>query len=105
MINTNQQNQEKWYRLTIKTIGIELYVLPPKKPKYNGGVERGNRIFREEFYARTDLLSDSIGAMKSSLKLVIHKYNSFRPHKAIDYLTPFQYLDKISEVSIQYNMY
>ena len=27
---------------------LELMVLPPAKPQYNGGVERGNRIFREE---------------------------------------------------------
>ena len=40
-------------------------ILPPtKRPQWNGGVERGNRIFREEFYARRDILSDSIGALK-----------------------------------------
>jgi putative transposase len=31
---------------------IPLYVLPPKRPQYNGGVERGNRTFREEFYSQ-----------------------------------------------------
>ena len=39
---------------------IPLFVLPPKTPKYNGGVERGNRIFREEFYNRDDLLGDTM---------------------------------------------
>lgn len=39
---------------------IKLFVLPPKRPQWNGGVERGNRIFREEFYARKDILTDSI---------------------------------------------
>jgi hypothetical protein len=34
---------------------VPLYVLPPSRPQYNGGVERGNRIFREEFYARKDI--------------------------------------------------
>jgi transposase InsO family protein len=92
------------FELPCKDLGIELYVLPPKKPKYNGGVERGNRIFREEVYAKTDLLSDSIGAMKFSLKQAIHKYNSFRPHKAIDYLTPFQYLNNLSEGASQSNI-
>lgn len=28
---------------------IPLYVLPPSKPKYNGGVERGNRILERNF--------------------------------------------------------
>ena len=26
---------------------IPLYVLPPKRPQWNGGVERGNRTFRD----------------------------------------------------------
>jgi putative transposase len=93
------------FELACKDLDIALYVLPPKKPKYNGGVERGNRIFREEFYARNDLLADSIGAMKFALKLAIQKYNSFRPHRALDFLTPFEYLRNLSEVSSQSNMY
>ena len=28
-------------------LGIPLFVLPPRRPQWNGGVERGNRIFRE----------------------------------------------------------
>jgi hypothetical protein len=30
-----------------KELNIVLFVLPPKNPKYNGEVERGNRIFRD----------------------------------------------------------
>jgi hypothetical protein len=33
-----------------KNLEIPLIVRPPRRPDYNGGVERGNRIFREEFY-------------------------------------------------------
>lgn len=29
--------------------GIQLYVLPPSRPQWNGDVERGNIIFREKF--------------------------------------------------------
>ncbi len=39
---------------------LQLFVLPPRRPQWNGGVERGNRIFREEFYSRKDLLADSL---------------------------------------------
>jgi transposase InsO family protein len=73
--------------------------------KYNGGVERCNRILRDEFYARNDLLANSIGAMKFALKLAIQKYNSFRSHRAVDFLTPFEYLRNLSEVSSQSNIY
>ncbi len=43
---------------------IPLFVLPPSRPQYNGGVERGNRTIRDEFYCRKDVLADSIGAMR-----------------------------------------
>ena len=34
--------------------GIKLFVLPPRSPKLNGGVERANRTHTEEFYEVTD---------------------------------------------------
>jgi hypothetical protein len=71
---------------------LPLIVLPPSRPKYNGGVERGNRIFKEEFYYRHDLLADSIGAMRFELKKALKKYNSFRPHKSLAGLTPMEYI-------------
>ena len=49
-------------------LGIPLFVLPPKRPQYNGGVERGNRTFREEFYNRTDLLDDSVRGIHAALR-------------------------------------
>lgn len=75
-----------------KDLGLELIVLPPSKPTYNGGVERGNRIFREEFYARHDLRADSVRGMRAELKLAVKKYNSYRPHKNLKGLTPMAYL-------------
>lgn len=74
-------------------LGIPLIVLPPKKPEYNGGVERGNRTFREEFYNRSNLLADSIGAMRAELKKATEKYNTYRPHRGLNGLTPMQYIN------------
>ena len=80
---------------------IPLYVLPPSRPQWNGGVERGNRIFREEFYARDDIQAESIGAFRYELQKAVHKYNSYRPHFSLNGLTPFEYNKKISEDSSQ----
>lgn len=74
-------------------LGIPLIVLPPRKPEYNGGVERGNRTFREEFYCRSNLLADSIGAMRAELRKATEKYNAYRPHRALNKLTPMAYIN------------
>jgi len=58
-------------------------------------VERGNRTFREEFYACRDLLADSIGAIRFELKKAVEKYNSYRPHYALKGKTPLEYLQII----------
>jgi putative transposase len=73
-------------------LNFPLIVLPPAKPKYNGGVERGNRTFREEFYNRSNLLADSIGAIRYELKKALEKYNTYRPHRVLKGMTPMEYI-------------
>ena len=75
-------------------LNIPLYVLPPKRPQYNGGVERGNRTFREEFYAN-DILAESLGEFKFELKKAVRKYNTYRPHFSLKGLTPLEYTQQI----------
>jgi putative transposase len=80
---------------------IPLIVLPPKKPEYNGGVERGNRTFREEFYNRADLLEDSVRDMQAALTRAVKKYNTYRPHRNLKGLTTMEYIkNTLSEASI-----
>ena len=71
---------------------IPLIVLPPSRPSYNGGVDRGNRPFKEKFYYRRDILADSLGAMRFELKKAVEKYNTYRPHHALAGLTPMAYI-------------
>jgi transposase InsO family protein len=73
---------------------IKLFVLPPKRPQYNGGVERANRTLREEFYGDHRVSADSVGAMRIALQLAISKYNSYRPHHSLGGLTPLQYTNQ-----------
>ena len=80
------------FEKTCEELSIPLIVLPPAKPTYNGGVERGNRIFREEFYANPRLLADTISSMRKALTQALHIYNTFRPHYSLKGLTPMQYL-------------
>lgn len=78
------------FETTCAEYGIELIVLPPSKPTYNGGVERGNRTFREEFYDSALLQADSLGAIRNELSKAVDKYNTYRPHAALQGLTPMQ---------------
>lgn len=76
---------------TCKELNIPLIVLPPASPKYNGGVERANRTFREGFY-NLPMLEDSVRGIQAELTKAVNTYNSYRPHKNLDNLTPIAYL-------------
>lgn len=84
----------KYFEEGCQKSNIALYVLPPSRPQYNGGVERGNRTFREEFYAR-GIIAESVGEFKYHLERAVQKYNSYRPHFSLKGLTPFEYTDQI----------
>ena len=58
----------------------------------NGGVERANRTFRENFYDEPEVLADSIGALRFDLKNAVTKYNTYRPHFALNRQTPMEYI-------------
>jgi transposase InsO family protein len=74
-----------------KRLEIPLVVLPPRRPDYNGGVERGNRTFREEFYNQNNLLANNITEMRSELEKALWKYNNYRPHAHLNGATPMEY--------------
>lgn len=76
-------------------LNIPLFVLPPSRPQWNGGVERSNRIFREEFWLRKDIEAESIGAFKYELQKAVHKYNTYRPHFSLKGKTPYEYTREI----------
>jgi transposase InsO family protein len=87
-------------------LGLKLFVLPPHSPKLNGCVERAHRTHLEEFYA---VIPDS--AQLEKLNIALYKwervYNQIRPHQALDYLTPAEYIKKYHPqlTSIESHMY
>jgi len=71
--------------------GIRLFVLPPRSPKLNGHVERAQRTHTEEFY---ELYDGDLHLMplNQALQDWERTYNTVRPHQALGYLTPKQFL-------------
>jgi transposase InsO family protein len=70
---------------------IRLFVLPPHSPKLNGRVERANRTHTEEFY-ECSTADPTIAALTPELRAWEHTYNTVRPHQALGYLTPAEFL-------------
>ena len=73
--------------------GIRLFVLPPKSPKLNGAVERAQRTHTEEFYEVTES-AWTIEALNRELVQWERIYNTVRPHQALGYRTPLQFLQQ-----------
>ena len=70
---------------------LPLFVLPPQSPKLNAHVERSHRTNHEEFYqVRAD--SDQVPRLNPQLRRWEHTYNCVRPHQALAYLTPLEFL-------------
>ena len=80
----------KDFEQACEELKIPLFVLPPRSPKYNGVVERANGSAREEFYSQYQGTFD-IGSIRLKLQRYQRMYNSYRPHQALDYLTPMEY--------------
>lgn len=73
--------------------GIRLFVLPPRSPKLNGSVERANRTHTEEFYEVTDA-EPALEPLAEALAAWELCYNTVRPHQALGYLTPAEWLTR-----------
>ena len=66
-----------------------------KKPMWNGKVERFNRTLQEEWLANPDiqlLVADNRDEANNKLQEYINWYNNERPHQAINYMTPNEYV-------------
>ena len=73
--------------------GIRVFVLPPRSPKLNGSVERANRTHTEEFY-EVYPMTYTVAGIRAAQSTWEETYNRVRPHQALNYLTPSQYLER-----------
>jgi putative transposase len=80
-----------------KTKEIELFFIQPGKPTQNSLVERFNRTFRSEFL--DVYLFESIKEMRNHASIWMWMYNNERPHSALQYLTPRDFLLKYGKIS------
>ena len=79
-----------------------LFVLPPKSPKLNGCVERAHRTHTEEFYEVYEV-PWNVTELNPDLRRWENTYNCIRPHQALNYKTPLQFLKDNGIVSSDYS--
>jgi len=76
--------------------GIELIFIQKGKPHQNGYIERFNRTFREEVL---DVFAfDNLNQARLFTKAWMWVYNNERPHSALGYHTPTQFLLKYGKL-------
>ena len=68
-----------------------LKVLPPRRPQFNGVVERGNDTSRVEFWSQYagEL---TVRAVEEHLDSYLTFYNTGRPHRRLNMATPMEYV-------------
>lgn len=72
-------------------LGLRLFILPPRSPKLNGRVERAHRTHLDEFYEVYDL-DYYLPSLNRVLQEWERIYNQVRPHRALDNLSPAEYI-------------
>ena len=72
---------------------LRLFVLPPRSPKLNGSVERAQRTHTEEFYEVSDA-ELTVPALNRALQGWERTYNTVRPHQALGYQTPQEFVQQ-----------
>ena len=88
----NGKEFEKDFKQYIRGQPINHFFTYPRRPQSNGGVERFNRTIKEQFisWEKEDLFDD-INEFNEKLMEYLIWYNTKKPHRAINKLTPLRY--------------
>jgi transposase InsO family protein len=79
---------------------IPHYYTYPRSPKQNSYVEISHGADEREFYQQGNTYS-ILETMRDKIREWENVWNSVRPHAALNYLTPNEYLEKIKESGIR----
>ena len=85
--------------------GIVISMTEQSDPLENAVAERINKTIKEEFTDQKELSFTSIEAAKRAIKKFIDFYNSQRPHRSIDWLTPNEAYLREGELKRHWKMY
>lgn len=84
---------QKHFDALCKKKNIPHYYIYPRTPKQNSYVEISHGADEREFYRQGNIYED-FETMRKKIAEWEHIWNNVRPHQALNYLTPNQYLEK-----------
>lgn len=96
IINLHHDNGtefEKDFITACNELSLPQWYSRVRTPKDNAVLERFNRTIQEEFVDMTETPIEDIQPFNVALTEWLVEYNSVRPHQALDYLTPLEYID------------
>jgi len=96
IINLHHDNGsefEKDFKKACLILSLPQWYSRPRTPKDNPVLERFNRTIQEEFVDIIDIGVEEVILFNQRLTDWLIEYNSVRPHEALDYLTPLEYID------------
>jgi putative transposase len=97
MINLHHDNGSEFkkdFEKACKELSLPQWYSRVRTPKDNAVLERFNRTIQEEFVEMIDIGLENIPLFNQRLLDWLIEYNNQRPHEALDYLTPLEYLDQ-----------
>jgi transposase InsO family protein len=96
IINLHHDNGsefEKDFARACEQLSLPQWYSRVRTPKDNAVLERFNRTIQEEFVDMAYSGVEDLKAFNLELTEWLVEYNSIRPHQALDYLTPLEYID------------
>ena len=89
----NGASFQKYFDALCKEKGLPHYYIYPRTPKQNTYVEISHGADKREFYQQGNVC-ENFETMQKKMAWWEHIWNNVRPHQALNYLTPNQYLEK-----------
>lgn len=89
----NGSEFEKDFKKACAELTIPQWYSRPYTPKDNPVLERFNRTIQEEFVDMIAIGLEDIQEFNNLLLDWLIEYNNVRPHEALDYLTPLEYIE------------
>lgn len=96
MINLHHDNGSEFAKdfvIACQQLNLPQWYSRAYTPKDNAVLERFNRTIQEEFVEMIDIGLEDVEEFNDKLLDWLVEYNNVRPHQALDYLTPLEYID------------